>query len=130
MSSFYLSVLARLKAGPSSLGLEMRLHLGLTCEIEIWSKAMQLYTHINECSLIKMLMYQTHSVETTSKQNFVLQSIANKVVRDLCVHYSFGGRMWGTTRQEVSHYSVCQSIKPYPWLVDCHLATMQYGKCC
>ena len=51
-------------------------------------------------------------------------------MRNLCVHYSFGGRMWGSTRQEVSYYSVCQSIKPYPWLVDCHLATMQYGKCC
>ena len=38
--------------------------------------------------------------------------------------------MWGSTRQEVSYYSVCQSIKPHPWLVDCYLATMQYGKCC
>ena len=25
----------------------------------------------------------------------------------------------------------CVSVhKPHPWLVDCYLATMQYGKCC
>ena len=58
-------------------------------EIVIFDLLSQLYTYIDECSIRR-----THDqLKQPANTELVLQSLANKVVRDLCVHYSFGGRI-------------------------------------